>query len=73
MEEKEVWAERITNISDFEKLARNVKMITGFLSNAIKCNDEEEVSHYLAVLQRITQEMLDFEFIIEKRKVTYIS
>lgn len=36
----EIWTERITNIKDFEKLARDTKMITGFLSNAIKRNDE---------------------------------
>lgn len=71
MENHYAWTERITNIKDFEKLARDAKMITGFLSNAIKCNDEEAVSHYLAVLQRITQEMIDFEFYIDKRKVFY--
>lgn len=72
MEEKEVWTERITNISDFEKLVRDVKMVTKFLSNAIKNNDKEKTVHYLTSMQRITQEMLDFEFIIEKRKVVLI-
>lgn len=71
MENQYVWTERITNIKDFEKLTRDAKMITGFLSNAIKRNDEEAISHYLTVLQRITQEMIDFEFYIDKRKVFY--
>lgn len=70
MGEKEVWTERIINISDFEKLVRDAKMVTGFLNNSIKNNDEEKTALYLTSMQKITQEMLDFEFIIEKRKVT---